>query len=368
MKKLISFTLGIFLVFSSVSFADVRVKAIGEADIINGDKTSARLIAVARAKWAALESVAGAKIKSDTVLQNAVLVDESIKTEVDGVIKSFDVIGEEEDGSIYRVQISADVEKTKAEAALGLVSRNTSVAVMLPVVFPDGRVEEFTAFSEAVISGLSMRDMEVTDMTSAEGFDIAEIEKAIKTNDYNELRSVAVKNLSNTILIGKVETAVTAREGIDIGYGVSLPFNIVTGRLTYRLVTEKHGSRAVLASGYIPVRGQGTTVEDATFRMTENLRDSASAALVSIVLEKIKGVNSRLVNVRIMGSTSPERLLELKALLTHTSWVLEVRDVNASTLSVTYPEKTLYLAASMDGRSGFKVEKYSDYELVISSR
>jgi hypothetical protein len=86
------------------------------------------------------------------------------------------------------------------------------------------------------------------------------------------------------------------------------------------------------------------------------------------VLEKIKGVNSRIVNVRISGITSPERLLALKSLLTHTSWVLDVNEVSASTLSITYPEKTLYLASSIDGRNGFKVEKFSDYELVVTTR
>jgi hypothetical protein len=266
----------VLLMLSAAAYSQtVTVSAIGEADISGGDTSSARIIAVARAKWAALEDAAGVKVKSDAILQNAVLVDEAIKTEVQGVIKSFNVTGEEQDGSIYRVQISAVVEKSKAEDAVGVVSKNTAISVMLPVVFPDGRVEESSALSETVINELAGKNMEVIDM--AGGVTVKELERAMRANDYLSLRNIAFRNLSNTILIGKVETSATAKQGSNIGYGVSLPFNVVTGRLTYRLITEKYGNRVILASGYLPVRGQGSTLEDATFRMAENLRDTVAA-------------------------------------------------------------------------------------------
>ncbi|HAL85488.1 MAG TPA: hypothetical protein DCM31_00480 [Deferribacteraceae bacterium] len=365
MKKLIILLISAFMC-TAVYAQPVKVSAVGEADIMGGDTASARTIAIARAKWAALEEAAGVKVKSDTILQNAVLVDEAIKTEVQGVIKSFNVTGEEKDDSIYRVQISATVEKTKAESAVGIVSKNTTISVMLPVVFPNGKVEESSALSENVINELTSRNMEVVDMAGGNGFGVKELEKAMKSNDYLALRNAAFKNLSNTILIGKVETTATAQQGADIGYGVSLPFNVVTGRLTYRLITEKYGNRVILASGYIPVRGQGSTIEDATFRMTENLRDSVSATLVGIVMEKMQGANSRMVTVRLMGKTDMDRLMQLKQMLTYTSWVLEVKDQGVDSLVVTYPEKTLYLATSLNGRSGFKVEKFSDYEIIVS--
>lgn len=365
MKKLFFLFIAVFMC-SAVYAQPVKVSAVGEADITGGDTASARTVAIARAKWTALEEAAGVKVKSDAILQNAVLVDEAIKTEVQGVIKSFNITGEEKDGSIYRVQISAMVEKSKVENAVGIVSKNTTVSVMLPVVFPNGRVEESSALSENVINELTARNMEVVDMASGNGFGVKELEKAMKSNDYLALRNAAFKNLSNTILIGKVETTATAQQGTDIGYGVSLPFNVVTGRLTYRLVTEKYGNRVILASGYIPVRGQGTTIEDATFRMTENLRDTVANTLVGIVMEKMQGANSRMVTVRLMGRTDIDKLMQLKQMLTYTSWVLEVKDQGVDALAVTYPEKSLYLATSINGRGGFKVEKFSDYEIIVS--
>ncbi|WP_022850170.1 hypothetical protein [Limisalsivibrio acetivorans] len=366
MKKLIIII--IIMALSAVSFAAVKeVSAIGEADILNGDVSEARIKAVARAKWAALEEAAGMKVKADTIIQNAVLVDEAIKTEVQGVVKSYEVTGEQQDGSIYRVMVKAVVEETKAKEAMGVLAKNTSIAVLLPVSFPDGRVEETTALSETVINELITREMEVVDIASTgEGVGASELETAMRNNDYMSLRSLAQKYLSGTILVGKVETSTTASEGSDIGYGVKLPYNVVTGRLTYRLLTEKDGRSVILASGYLPVRGQGSSLADATFRMTENLRDRVAGQLVGIVMEKIKGINNRTVTVRLTGKADLKKLMDLKQVLNYTSWVLEVKEQGMDTLMAVYPEKALYLAAALNSKPKYKVERFSDYEIVVS--
>ncbi len=110
--------------FSFAAFAaPVTVTAIGEASIVAGDMSSAKIQAVARAKWAAMEEASGIRVKSDTIVQNAVLVDEAIKNEVTGVIQNYTVTGEEEDGQVYRVMISATIVPEKAKDAVGLLAK-----------------------------------------------------------------------------------------------------------------------------------------------------------------------------------------------------------------------------------------------------
>ena len=46
------------------------------------------------------------------------------------------------------------------------------------------------------------------------------------------------KFLSNILLIGKIDYTISTRKGQDIGYGISMPFNNVTVRLTYRITLE----------------------------------------------------------------------------------------------------------------------------------
>jgi len=53
----------------------IFAQATGEAAIINGDVPSARLEAIARAKWAAIEQAVGVQVKSQSLVQNAMLGD-----------------------------------------------------------------------------------------------------------------------------------------------------------------------------------------------------------------------------------------------------------------------------------------------------
>jgi hypothetical protein len=364
MKK-IAITLVLVLLASVAFAANVTVTAIGEADIIGGDRSSAKMQAVARAKWAAMEEASGVRVKSETIVQNAVLIDEAIKNEVTGVIKNYSVTGEEEDGSVYRVMISATIAPEKAKDAVSMLAKNTSISVMIPVVFPDKHIEETNVLTETVINELTMQQLEVIDIVSAEGASVKELDHAMKTNNYMAMRNIAAKHLSGTILIGKVDTTATAKEGTDVGYGVSLPFNVVTGRLTYRLVTQQGASIRILSSGFLAARGMGATLEDATNQMMENMNREVSQKLVSIVMEKIKGANKKSILIQLEGRPTLNDLLELKQILSYTAWVLDVKERSEDMLSVSYPEKSLYLATAINSKPNFKVTKLTDYMLSV---
>jgi len=364
MKKII-LTLILSIICSSVFAAPVTVTAIGEADIMNGDKNSAKMQAVARAKWAAMEEASGVRVKSDTIVQNAMLVDEAIKNEVTGVIQNYTVTGEEEDGQVYRVMINATIVPEKAKDAVGFLSKNTSISVMIPVVFPDKHIEETNILTETVINDLTMQQMDVIDIVSTDGTNLSQLDQAMRTNNYMAMRNIAAKHLSGTILIGKVDTTTTAKEGSDIGYGVSLPFNVVTGRLTYRLITPQGSSTKILASGFLAARGMGASLDDATNQMMENMNKEVSQKLVSIVMEKIKGENSKSIMVQLTGKSSLSDLMELKQILSYTAWVLEVQEKGKDSLAVTYPEKSLYLATAINSKPNYKIVELSDYLIKI---
>lgn len=58
------------------------------------------------------------------------------------------------------------------------------------------------------------------------------------------------KFLSNILLIGKINSTISTRKGEDIGHGIVMPFNYVTVRLTYRIVTkDKTGKMVILTAG-----------------------------------------------------------------------------------------------------------------------
>jgi len=364
MKRLL-LVIAVLLLITQMAFAK-SVTAVGEAQIQNDDKASARIQAIARAKWAALEDAAGIEVKTDAIVQNAQLIDEAVKTNTKGIIKSFKVLKEETDGETYRVKISAYVEKTKAKNALSQFSKNTTIAVMLPVVYPDRHVEISNPLSERVIDGLITEKMDVIDLSAQKNsVNVAMLDRAIKTRNYMAMTNIAFNHMSNTLLIGKVITRAHVKKGQSYGYGNALPFNVVQGELSYRLLSMKDGRAVILKAGTLSARGMGATMEDATYRMTQDLGDRVADQLVGVVLQEFMGQNSRLVTVRISRNTDLDKLMELKQQLTYTSWVLSVKEKGNDTLLVQYPEKSLYLATAINSKPNFKVKKLSDFLIVV---
>src|SRR5271157_2345035 len=94
--------IGIVIASLLVSFISVSeglcqekcVNTQGEAAIINNDLPSAKAEAIARAKWAAIEQTVGTEVKAQSFVQNFTLVEDVIKTQVGGVVKSYKVLDE----------------------------------------------------------------------------------------------------------------------------------------------------------------------------------------------------------------------------------------------------------------------------------
>lgn len=370
MKKILLILFFVFAVaWGNSGYASEKtVEATGEAQIINNDLGAAKNQAIVRAKWAALEKAAEVKVKVETIVQNAQLVDEAIKSEVSGAVSSYSVADEGKDGDTYWIKIMAKVSTDSAQKAVGAFAKNTSVSVLLPVVFPDGRVEESSPLSEKVINELNMQNFEIVDIAaSGNPYNIHQLDSAMKDNNFMVLRSLAFQHLSGVLLVGKVESIASAREGKSIGYGISLPFNIVNGKLTYRLIGDKQGQKVILAGGYISGRGQGPSVEDATYNMLENLAYNANNELISTILEKIKGINNKKIEVILAGNADVSKLLNLKNDLQYIAWVLNIQEQGTDRLILDYPEKSIYLANAISQKGLYRIRSLDDRKIVLES-
>jgi hypothetical protein len=355
----------LFLLPLLVFAANKNIVAYGEAPIVGNDVGAAKYQALARAKWAALEEAAGVKVKVETIVQNATLVDEAIKTEVKGFVENYKILDEGKKNDIYWVKISASISPSEAEKVVSLFAKNTSVALYLPVIFTNNKVEETTPLSEKIINELASQGFEVVDIASlGDTYTLNQIDYALKNNNFTVFRNLSYKFLTGAILIGKVETTLSAKEGKNVGYGVSLPFNIVTGRLTYRLIGDKNGQKIVVASGYISGRGQGPTPEDATYNMLENLVTNVSNELISVISEKIKGQNKKTIEIVLAGNNDLNKILELKNDLQYISWVLNAEDKGVDKVVVEYPEKTIYLASAIKNIGKYEIKKFDNYRIV----
>ena len=130
------------------------------------------------------------------------------------------------------------------------------------------------------------QNYKVVDVAPTQAVAAVEIENAVRSGSTLTVRSMMYKFLSNIIIIGKTDYTVSTRKGEDIGYGLSMPFNNVTVRLTHRIVARnnKTGNMEILTAGVEQGKGLKNNVEDAA---AEALKDVAeknySTALPKVI-------------------------------------------------------------------------------------
>ncbi|OIO56911.1 MAG: hypothetical protein AUJ55_07525 [Proteobacteria bacterium CG1_02_64_396] len=339
----------------------IFAQATGEAAIINGDVPSARLEAIARAKWAAIEQAVGVQVKSQSLVQNAMLVDEAIQAKTGGVVKGFQVLGEGQRGDTYGATISAFVIPEAAEAAMGMLAKNTALTIFFPVQMPDGSVRESNPLAERLNNDLAMQGYEVIDIASQpHKLNAYELEQAMRSGNDVVIRSLFNAFLANNTVVGKVTFTRTGQAGGDIGYGIAMPFELVTARVTWRVMSKRSdGQSQIVASGSFDAQGRGPTAEDAAYKALNTLSEKLAPQLVSAVSNHFKG-STKKVKVTVANVPDVNSSLALKQTLQQIAWVLSVQNEGIGTYWVEYPENTVYLAAALGNKQGFKVNSFSD--------
>lgn len=361
----------------------------GEAVIVNNDVPSAKIEAVARAKWAAIEQTVGVEVKAQSVMQNMALVDDAVSRQIKGDIASYKILGESIKDGVIKVRINACVEPTRARDALSSLALNNSVAVFVPAKkpkvvsetehirrSPSGSQERYglqtrdeyddtNFFSENIIKRLTEQGFTVIDVAPTRTTDAQELEKAIRTGNFLSMRSLMYKFLSNVLLLGRIEYAISTRKGQDIGYGLSMPFNHVTVRLTYRIVTKDNsGQMRILAADAVEGKGLAKNVEDAIARGHKDLADKAGPVIIEKISQYIKGVAKK-INVKFEGVNDLNTNFEVKGILQNIAWVTNVDEKGMGEFIVSYPENPVYLANSIGQRGNLRVKSFSTYSIVV---
>ncbi|MDR2401055.1 MAG: hypothetical protein LBD73_05320 [Deferribacteraceae bacterium] len=356
----------IFAFCAQIYAADITVTVVGEAQIVSGDLSTAKIVAEQRAKWSAMEEAAQVKVTAANVVHNAEILDEVVKSEVSGSIKLFKKLDEGKDGNIYWIKAQVTVRPDEAQNVLAGMAKNTIIAVYFPLYFPKKRgVEESHGFSEALIDELLALGFEVVDLAdiSDAGFRGTLLNAALK-KDMGTVRTLASRYMAGSTLVGKLDII---DKGNDIGYG-KINFSIVDGSLDYRLIGEKGGKKSILASGTMLGRGQGATGEQAAYNTAQDMGERYASQLAGIAGEKILGDNKRTIRVVLISNNDIAKLREFKEVVQNISWVLNVKENGIDSLTLTYPEKAMYLASIININGGYKIKSFTDTEILVYSK
>ncbi|MGB9823158.1 hypothetical protein [Thermodesulfovibrio sp.] len=368
----------IFLMIFFTCYAEAKIQCVdseGDAAITGNDIPSAKAEAISRAKWNAVEQVAGIKIKAQTVVQNFILVDDAIVKKTEGVISKYNIKKEWKDRDSYKVILNVCVETNKVDDAVSKLALNNSLAVFIPAKktkneyhqLSMNEMEEENILSETLIGALTERGVTVVDVISNNLADARIIENAMKSGNYTSLRAIMYKTLSNLLLIGKVDYTISTKKGEDIGYGLKMPVNSVTATLTYRIVARQTDSNKIiiLTSGTEQAKAMASNIDDAAMQSLKTL----SEKFVPIVFEKItKYVNSlsKKILVKVEGVSDIDKHFEIKELLQNIAWVTEVEDRGLGEFMISYPENPVYLANSLN-QKGFTVVNFSPFYIILKA-
>jgi len=376
MKK-ISTLLGVLLFVSTLAAFDAAaqvscVDAEGEAVIANNDLPSARLEAVARAKWHAIEKTVGVDVKAGSLVSNFAIVEDVMKTQVGGSVKSFTKRYEKQKDGTLVVGINACVEPKKAREAIASdLTLNSGIAVFIPARKPgkgggDDEYEETNVLSENLIAKLREQNYTVVDVVPTQTVDAAAIERAVRGGSTVALRGMMYRFLSSVVIIGRTDYTISTKKGEDIGYGLSMPFNNVTVRLTYRIVARnnKTGNMEILHAGAEQGRGLRPSVEDAAHEALRNVAEKVTPVILDKVAAYLQG-NVKKIRVKVEGVTDLDTNMEVKGILQNVVWVTEVEEKELGSFLVSYPENTLYLANSLQQRGGFTLKNFTPYSLTM---
>lgn len=342
----------------------------GEAVVVNSDIPSSKAEAVARAKWAAIEQSVGVSVKAQTIVQNFTLVDDAVIKQIKGFIGSHKLLSESCDNNLCKVRINACIEPSNAPEALSSLSLNNSIAVFIPAYVPrngikDDHLEESNTLSETLIGKIAEQGFIVADLTPKGTADAELVDMAINSGTLTALRSSMYRSLSNILLIGKADYALSAQKGDEIGYGLRMPFQNVTVRMTYRLVAKDFsGNLIILAAGAEEAYGMANNVKDAVSVGLKSLAEKIAPSIIEKVSRQIRGV-SRRISVNVSGVTDISTSFAVKEILQNISWVSAVEDKGLGDFVVSYPESSIYLANSIEQKSGFKVRKFTPYQMNI---
>jgi hypothetical protein len=370
----------------SCGAAEKCLDANGSAAIIGNDISSAKLEAAARARWSALEEAAGVEVHAQTLVSNAVLLDDMVSVTAKGTITSSKEIKANRETDIFNVTLKVCVEPSRAADAIASLALNNSVAVFVPSRRPKvlnetesttvtngvrstqsqsrtvDEQEETNIFSENLIGKLVDQGYTVTDIAPTQAVDAEQVEKAMRSGNFLTMRSLIGRFLSNLLLVGKVDYTVSQKKGEDIGYDVEMPYNRVTVRLTYRLLTrdQDSGKLVILGAGTSDAKGMAGSVEDAVADGMQKLSDKMIPQLLEKFAKHIKGV-SRKITVKVDGLDGIGATFDVKGVLNGTTWVSGVEAVGLNEFLVSYPENSIYLANSLSRHPGLKVADYSPY-------
>lgn len=341
--------------------AQVHVcQVVGYGTVINGDVAQARDEALIDARRRALEQTAGVQVDAETITRNQVLFDQMVRTQVAGIVQAERVLedGVTGDGR-FRVKIEAWVKSGEVQQRIeSLLSELSLVVVMSEQNL--GQPQSQPIVENELVRRLVEAEFRVLDQAHVRRIAKRDQLAALMRGDEDAVREIALRFMSNLLVTGEA-TAQFSQNNQGIVSAVA--------RVTMRVVEAE--TARVVASVSISERGFAASPAMAGQNaLTAGGRKAADELLQR--LDQYFKRKDRRIEVRIRRLPSLDEYRRAKAFLEKQRWVTGVAEGGYSTdesvLTLTYPEKTLYLAARIRREQRYRLVEFDRGRVLVEFR
>jgi hypothetical protein len=335
-----------------------RVEGFGT--VIGGDAAQARDEAMIDARRRALEQTAGVQVDAETITRNQLLFDQMIRTKVQGLVQAERVLedGLTNDGR-FRVKIEAWIKSGEVQERIESLLSELSLVVVLPEQNL-GQPQSQPIAENELVTRLVESGFRVLDQAQVRRIAKRDQVAALLRGDEDAVREIARRFMSNLLVTGEATTRFSQNNQ-----------GIVSAicRITARAVEAE--TARVVANVSVTERGFGSSPTAAG----ENALAAGGKRAAEQLLQSLDGYfkgKDRRIEVRVRRLPSLDEYRRAKAFLEKQRWVSAVAEggysADESVLVLTYPEKTLYLAARIAREQRYRLVEFDRGRILVEYR
>ena len=336
-------------------------EAEGFGTIINNDVAQARDEARIDLGRKALEQVAGIQVDAETITRNQVLFDQLVRTQSRGIVESLDVLeeGKLPDGR-YRVRGTVRVKASEVQDRIESLVSELSLVVLIPeqnLGQPSGQ----PIVENEIVSKLVEAGYRVLDFATVQKLTRRDQMAALLRGDEQVAREIGLKFLSNLIVIGQATSRFSQNNQGIVSAHARVPARAI----------ESETGRVVANVSLDQIRGFGGSPEAAGERALGNAAKPSAERLLQ-ALDGFFKKKERRIDVRVRNLPSLDEYRRAKAFLEKQRWVSDVAEGGfageVSVLTLTYPEKTLYLASRLGREPRYRLLEFDRSRILMEYR
>ena len=357
-----------FIVFSFAKDEEIPkcIPSIGVGEaFITKDYNSAKLEAIMKAKWDAIEKALGTDIQVKDIMENFKLLDEVILKDIKGFVKDVKIVKEENLGDFVRVYIKTCVYPKKAEKTLALLTKETAISILF-LIEDNGHIyiDKANTLTVSLTNELLSQGFQIYDLSKSKNISLRSIKNSIDSRNFSYLENILKISLSKALIVGKVSFTVLSKSGQNIGYGIKSSLYSVKAYAKYYVFIKDKGHVKVIASGIVSSKGFGLTEEEAKQKALLRLSEQLTNEIV-YNLNKYMLFKHNVITLIVEDVYSVSENFKIKEELQKLPWVKSVVDLGIGKFKVEYLENPVYLANALENTLNYKVKEFSPTKIVI---